>query len=465
MQIVVVGTGYVGLVSGTCFAACGHTVRCIDIDEKKVASLNSGHIPIYEPGLAEMVADGVEAGKLSFGTDLGSSIPDADFVFIAVGTPARAIDGYSDLTYLRAATDEIARHLTGRTLIVVKSTVPVGTCDEIEDRIRAVKPAADFDVAFNPEFMREGTAISDFLNPDRVILGGDREHVLGPLHQLYRATVPRDVPVQMVNRRTAELIKYTANAFLAMKVTFINEIAELCEKLDADVVDVAKGIGLDTRIGNKFLEAGPGFGGSCFPKDTNALVRLAQDAESPLRLIETTIDVNEIRKRQMAGKVIAMCGGDVRGKTIGLLGLTFKPNTDDMRESPALPIALALMDAGASVRAHDPEGVREAQRLMPDVEFADDPYALAHGCDAVVLVTHWQSFKDIDLGRLGALMAEKVLLDLRGVFAPEDLAEAGFASYSVGRPATSQRRAPAGAEAEPPADIVTPLTKRIKRSA
>ena len=433
MRIVMIGSGYVGLVSGACFADFGHEVVCVDKDATKVDKLNAGGIPIYEPGLDELVARNVAAGRLSFTTELAGPVGNAEVVFIGVGTPARRGDGHADLSYVYAAAREIGAALKGFTVIVTKSTVPVGTGDEVERIIAEENPDAQFAVASNPEFLREGAAIEDFKRPDRIVIGIEDERARGPMTEVYRPLFLNQSPLLFTRRRTSELIKYAANAFLAMKITFINEIADLCEKVGADVQDVSRGIGLDNRIGSKFLHAGPGYGGSCFPKDTLALVKTAEDNGAPIRLIETTVAVNDTRKRAMARKVIAAVGGDVRGKTIGVLGLTFKPNTDDMRDSPAIAIVQALQDAGAVVRGYDPEGMEAARALMPDITYCDHAYDVAEGASAVVIVTEWNAFRALDLSRLKAKMAQPVLVDLRNIYREDEVTRAGFAYSSVGR--------------------------------
>jgi UDPglucose 6-dehydrogenase len=432
MHVAMIGTGYVGLVSGACFADFGHQVTCIDKDASKIERLRAGGIPIFEPGLEALVAQNVRAGRLSFDTEAAASVKAADAVFIAVGTPSRRGDGHADLSYVYAAAEEIADLLDGFTVIVTKSTVPVGTGDEIERRIRARRPDADFAVVSNPEFLREGAAIEDFKRPDRVVVGIEDERARPVMSELYRPLYLNETPIVFTGRRTSELIKYAANAFLAMKITFINEMADLCEAVGADVQQVAKGIGLDKRIGNKFLNAGPGYGGSCFPKDTLALVRTATDAGSPVRLIETTVAVNDARKKAMATKVSAV-SGDLKGKTVGVLGLTFKPNTDDMRDAPSLDIIPALQAQGARVQAFDPEGTHEAQSLLQDVEFRADPYAVAQGADALVIITEWDQFRALDLDRVKSLMAQPVLVDLRNIYSPEDVRSRGFRYSSIGR--------------------------------
>jgi UDPglucose 6-dehydrogenase len=428
-----IGTGYVGLVSGACFADFGHVVTCIDKDAGKIARLKAGEIPIFEPGLEQLVAANVREGRLSFATDAAEAVGAADAVFIAVGTPSRRGDGYADLSYVHAAAEEVAGMVEGFTVVVTKSTVPVGTGDEIEAIIARTRPDADVAVVSNPEFLREGAAIADFKRPDRVVVGTDDERARGVMRELYRPLYLNETPILFTARRTSELIKYAANAFLAMKITFINEMADLCEAVDADVQQVSRGIGLDGRIGGKFLHAGPGYGGSCFPKDTLALVRTAADAGSPLRLIETTVAVNDARKAAMADKIAAALGGEVAGKTIGLLGLTFKPNTDDMRDAPSLAIVPALQAMGAAVQAFDPEG-HEAATLLKDVDFKANAYDVADQADAVVLITEWDQFRALDLERLKAGMRQPVLVDLRNVYNPVEMKARGFRYFSVGRP-------------------------------
>jgi UDPglucose 6-dehydrogenase len=433
MRVAMIGTGYVGLVSGACFADFGHVVTCIDKDAGKIARLKAGEIPIFEPGLEQLVAANVREGRLSFETDAAEAVRAADAVFIAVGTPSRRGDGYADLSYVHAAAEEVAGMVEGFTVVVTKSTVPVGTGDEIEAIIARTRPDADVAVVSNPEFLREGAAIADFKRPDRVVVGTDDERAKAVMRELYRPLYLNETPILFTARRTSELIKYAANAFLAMKITFINEMADLCEAVDADVQQVSRGIGLDGRIGNKFLHAGPGYGGSCFPKDTLALVRTAADAGSPLRLIETTVAVNDARKAAMAEKIAAALGGDVAGKTIGLLGLTFKPNTDDMRDAPSLAIVPALQALGARVQAFDPEG-HEAEVLLKGVAFKANAYEVADQADAVVLITEWDQFRALDLDRLKAGMRQPVLVDLRNVYNPVEMKARGFQYFSVGRP-------------------------------
>jgi UDPglucose 6-dehydrogenase len=432
MRVAMIGTGYVGLVSGACFADFGHIVTCIDKDAGKIARLNAGEIPIFEPGLEQLVAANVREGRLSFATDATEAVRTADAVFIAVGTPSRRGDGYADLSYVHAAAEEVAGMVEGFTVVVTKSTVPVGTGDAIEAIIARTRPDADVAVVSNPEFLREGAAITDFKRPDRVVVGTEDERAKDVMRELYRPLFLNETPILFTARRTSELIKYAANAFLAMKITFINEIADLCEAVDADVQQVSRGIGLDGRIGRKFLNAGPGYGGSCFPKDTLALVRTATDAGSPLRLIETTVAVNDARKAAMADKIAKALGGEVAGKTIGLLGLTFKPNTDDMRDAPSLAIVPALQAMGASVQAFDPEG-HEAAALLKGVDFKANAYEVAEGADAVVLITEWDQFRALDLDRLKAGMNQPVLVDLRNVYNPAEMKTRGFRYVSVGR--------------------------------
>ncbi|MEL6065271.1 UDP-glucose dehydrogenase family protein [Methylobacterium sp. DCY52] len=433
MRVTMIGSGYVGLVSGACFADFGHSVICVDNDPDKIARLEAGIMPIYEPGLDALVSENVRAGRLSFTTNLKESVAEAECVFIAVGTPSRRGDGHADLSYVYAAAHDIAQALTDYTVVVTKSTVPVGTGDEVERIIREVRPELEFSVVSNPEFLREGAAIADFKRPDRIVIGSQDPRATDVMQLLYRPLYLNQAPFVVTGRRTAELTKYAANAFLATKITFINEIADLCERVGANVQDVARGIGLDNRIGSKFLHAGPGYGGSCFPKDTLALIKTAQDYESPMRIVETVALVNDQRKRAMARRVVAACGGTVRGKRISLLGLTFKPNTDDMRDAPSLSIVAGLQDVGAQVVAYDPEGVEGAKRLLTGVEYASDPYECAAGAHALVIVTEWDAFRALDLGRLKASMAAPVLVDLRNVYRPEDVGAEGFTYYSIGR--------------------------------
>jgi len=435
MRVAMIGTGYVGLVSGACFADFGHTVTCVDKDAGKIAELKAGGIPIYEPGLEQLVAANVREGRLCFATDAAQAVREADAVFIAVGTPSRRGDGYADLSYVYAAAEEVAAQVEGFTVVVTKSTVPVGTGDEIEAIFKRVRPDADVAVVSNPEFLREGAAIEDFKRPDRVVVGVSDDRARDVMRELYRPLYLNETPMLFTSRRTSELIKYAANAFLALKITYINEMADLCEAVGADVQQVARGIGLDGRIGGKFLHAGPGYGGSCFPKDTIALVRTARDAGTPVELVETTVKVNDERKRAMARKVVKALGGQVKGKTVGLLGLTFKPNTDDMRDAPSLAIIPSLQDKGATVQAFDPVGMDEARALLTGVDFKDDPYAAAAGADALVIVTEWDQFRALDLDRIKLLMRQPVLVDLRNIYKPDDMAARGFAYSSVGRPA------------------------------
>ncbi|WP_174273626.1 UDP-glucose dehydrogenase family protein [Sphingomonas bacterium] len=433
MRITMIGTGYVGLVSGACFSDFGHNVICVDKDEAKIDGLKAGRMPIYEPGLDALVATNVKANRLSFTTDLAAGVAEADAVFIAVGTPSRRGDGHADLSYVYAATREIAKAIRGKTVIVTKSTVPVGTGDEVERIIREEAPDAEAYVVSNPEFLREGAAIGDFKRPDRVVVGTEEEAAKEVMRAVYRPLYLNHSPILFTARRTSELIKYAANAFLATKITFINEIADLCEAVGANVQDVSRGIGLDNRIGSKFLHAGPGYGGSCFPKDTLALLKTADDSDSPMRVVEAVVKVNDARKRAMGRKVIKAMGGDVRGKTVAIFGLTFKPNTDDMRDAPSLAVIQALQDCGATVRAHDPEGIEQAAKVLKDVQFFDDPYSAAEGAHAVVLVTEWDAYRALDLGRLKELLADPVLVDLRNVYPIDEVERAGLRYEGVGR--------------------------------
>jgi UDPglucose 6-dehydrogenase len=429
-----IGSGYVGLVSGACLADFGHQVTCIDKDEQKISALHAGEIPIFEPGLDQLVVSNVQANRLAFTTEFAGPVEAADVVFIAVGTPSRRGDGHADLSYVHAAAREIARSIKGFTVIVTKSTVPVGTGDDVERIVREENPEADFAVVSNPEFLREGAAIEDFKHPDRIVIGIEDERAREVMTEVYRPLYLNQAPLLFTSRRSSELIKYAANAFLAMKITFINEMADLCEAVNADVQDVARGIGLDKRIGAKFLNAGPGYGGSCFPKDTLALVKTAQDYGSPTRLIETTVAINDQRKRAMARKAVVAAGGDVRGKTIGVLGLTFKPNTDDMRDAPSISIIQGLQDAGAKVRAFDPEGMKHARSLINDVTYTSDPYECADGVDALLIVTEWNAFRALDFARLKSLMKAPVLIDLRNIYRQEEIARYGFSYTAIGRP-------------------------------
>jgi UDPglucose 6-dehydrogenase len=437
MRIAMIGTGYVGLVSGACFADFGHHVTCVDKDADKIASLHRGEMPIFEPGLGALVACNKEVGRLDFTTDLTAPVADADAVFIAVGTPSRRGDGHADLAYIHTAAREIAAALTGFTVVVTKSTVPVGTGDEVERLIREARPSADVVVASNPEFLREGAAIRDFKFPDRIVIGTPDDRARKVLGDIYRPLSLNQAPLMFTARRTAELIKYAANAFLATKITFINEMADLAEKVGADVQEVARGIGLDNRIGSKFLHAGPGFGGSCFPKDIRALVKIALDHDVQLRIVESVLAVNENRKRAMARKVGSAAGGSLRGKTIAVLGLTFKPDTDDMREAPSIPLVTGLLDMGAKVRAHDPVGMEHARREMPDIEYCDDPYECARGADVMVIVTEWTQFRALDLARLKKEMAGSVIIDLRNIYSQQEMNVHGFTYEGVGRGASA----------------------------
>ncbi len=435
MKIAMIGTGYVGLVSGVCFSDFGHEVVCVDKDPRKIDMLNAGQVPIYEPGLDVLMAKNVAAGRLSFTGNLASAVDGADAVFIAVGTPTRRGDGHADLTYVFAAAEEVARALTRPAVLVTKSTVPVGTGRRVQEIVRKARPDLEIDVASNPEFLREGSAIGDFMRPDRVIIGAETERAQAVLKRLYRPLYLIETPIVFTGIETAELTKYAANAFLAMKITFINEMADLCEKTGADVHDVARGIGLDGRIGKKFLHAGPGYGGSCFPKDTLALARTAEEFQSPVRLVETTVAVNDARKQAMAGRVVDACGGSVAGKTVAVLGLTFKPNTDDMRDSPSLAIVPALIKAGATVRAVDPEGEAQARPLLPDsVVYCRDALEAAQGADALVVVTEWNAFRALSPAKLAAAMKGRAIVDLRNIFDPAAMREAGFTYRGIGRP-------------------------------
>ncbi len=434
MKIAMIGTGYVGLVSGVCFSDFGHRVVCVDKDHRKIEMLEAGRVPIYEPGLEEVMHRNVAAGRLSFSRDTAAAVDGADAVFIAVGTPTRRGDGHADLTYVFAAAEEIARALTGYAVVVTKSTVPVGTNRRLGEVIRRANPAAAFDIASNPEFLREGAAIDDFMRPDRVVVGVEAERAKEVMGAIYRPLFLRDFPIVYTDLESAEMIKYAANAFLATKITFINEIAALCEKVGADVKAVAKGIGLDGRIGAKFLHAGPGYGGSCFPKDTRALARIGQEHAVPVQIVETVIKVNDEIKRRMIDKIVDICGGQVNGRTIAVLGVTFKPNTDDMRDAPSLTIVPALVGRGARVRVVDPEGRREGEHLLPGVAWLDDPYAAAEGADALVILTEWNQFRALDLPRLAQSMAHPRLADLRNIYSAADARAAGFTAYTgVGR--------------------------------
>ena len=442
MRVAIVGTGYVGLVSGACFADFGHQVICVDKDADKIAALARGEIPIYEPGLAELVASNMRAGRLAFTTNLTNPVREADVVFIAVGTPSRRGDGHADLSFVYTAAREIAAELSGFTVVVTKSTVPIGTGDEVERIIREARPSADFAVVSNPEFLREGAAIRDFKLPDRIVIGTEDARAREVMTELYRPLFVNAAPILYTDRRSAELIKYAANAFLATKITFINEIADLCERVGADIQEVARGMGLDNRIGGKFLHAGPGFGGSCFPKDALALIKTGQDNASQLRIIETVLAVNEVRRRMMARKVAAALGGSARDKTVAILGLTFKPNTDDMREAPSITLITALRDMGARVRAYDPAGMEQAKPLLGEVTFCESVYDAAESADALVIVTEWEEFRALDFDRLKRIMRRPVLVDLRNIYRAEEVMRAGFAYASIGR----EQVAPAKAE-------------------
>jgi UDPglucose 6-dehydrogenase len=433
-----IGAGYVGLVSGACIADFGHEVVCVDKDEIKISTLNAGEVPIYEPGLKDIVQSNVRQGRLSFTTALSEALNGAAAVFIAVGTPSRRGDGHADLSYVYEASREIAAALRGFTVVITKSTVPVGTGDEVERIIRELRPDVDVAVVSNPEFLREGAAIHDFKHPDRIVIGIDDERAKKIMTEIYRPLYLNQAPILYCGRRTAELIKYAANAFLATKISFINEVADLCEKVGADVQEVARGIGLDNRIGPKFLHAGPGFGGSCFPKDIRALVKTAQDYDVPMRILQAVKNVNDTRKRAMARKVSAAFGGALRGKTVAVLGLTFKPNTDDMREAPSIPLIMALQDMGVKVRVYDPVGMDQARQVLADVTYCDGPYDCVENADAVVIVTEWEQFRALDFERVKSLMACPVMVDLRNIYRPEDMQNQGFAYTCVGRSATLQ---------------------------
>ena len=434
MRIAMIGTGYVGLVSGVCFSDFGHEVICVDKAPEKIAKLNKGEVPIYEPGLEDLMARNVEAGRLSFTTDLAQAVDGADAVFIAVGTPTRRGDGHADLTYVMAAADEVGRALTGYAVVVTKSTVPVGTNRKVQEVVAQANPKAEFDVASNPEFLREGAAIDDFMKPDRVVVGVQSERAAKVMAEIYRPLYLRDFPIVTTDLESAEMIKYAANAFLATKITFINEIAALCEKVGADVKEVSKGMGLDGRIGNKFLHAGPGYGGSCFPKDTQALARIGQDFAAPQRIVETVIRVNDAVKLRMIEKLRDLCDGSFNGKKIAVLGVTFKPNTDDMRDAPSLTIVPALVGGGATVRVVDPQGRREGEHLLPTVTWCDDPYTAAEAADLLVILTEWNEFRALDLTRLSKGMAQARMADLRNIYSRQDALSAGFATYdAIGR--------------------------------
>ena len=434
MRIAMIGTGYVGLVSGTCFSDFGHDVICVDKDPAKIARLLAGEVPIFEPGLAALLAKNTAAGRLTFTTDLAQAVDGAEAVFIAVGTPTRRGDGHADLTYVMAAAEEIAAALTGYAVVVTKSTVPVGTNRAVAEVIRAANPNAAFDVASNPEFLREGAAIDDFMHPDRVVVGVESKKAKKVMAELYRPLSLREFPMVYTGLESAEMIKYAANAFLATKITFINEIAALCERVGADVKAVSKGMGMDGRIGDKFLHAGPGYGGSCFPKDTLALARIGQDHAVPMQIVETVIKVNDEVKRRMIDKIVDICGGSVRDKTIAILGVTFKPNTDDMRDAPSLTIVPALVGAGARIRVTDPQGRHEGEALLAGVKWVENPYKAASGSDLVVMLTEWNEFRGLDLVKLARKMATPVMADLRNVYDRQEVLDAGFARYvGVGR--------------------------------
>jgi UDPglucose 6-dehydrogenase len=439
MRIAIIGTGYVGLVSGACFSEFGVEVACVDQDREKISRLQQGEMPIFEPGLEALVANNAAAGRISFTTDLAAAVKGAEAVFIAVGTPSRRGDGHADLSYVYAAAEEIGRALSDYTVVVTKSTVPVGTGREVAAILARARSQGGFDVASNPEFLREGSAIEDFMRPDRVVIGTDSERARAVMRALYRPLYLLETPMVFTDIETAELIKYAANAFLATKITFINEIADLCEKVGANVQEVATGIGLDGRIGRKFLHAGPGFGGSCFPKDCRALVRTAREAQAPLSVVETVVQVNDSRKERMAEKIIAACGGSVRGKSLAVLGLTFKPNTDDMRDSPSLAILPRLMAAGAMIRAFDPEGMDEAQKLLPGLTYCADAYETMEGADALVLLTEWNAFRALDLDRVRNLLGGALVIDLRNIYQPQEMVAAGLSYVSIGRAAHDAR--------------------------
>lgn len=433
MRVTMIGSGYVGLVSGACFADFGHEVICVDHDQRKIEALLGGKMPIFEPGLDQLVARNVANGRLRFTTNLPEGVQDADAVFIAVGTPSRRGDGHADLSYVYAAADEIGRSLNGYTVVVTKSTVPVGTGDEVERIIKEANPEADFSVVSNPEFLREGAAISDFKRPDRIVVGTDDKRAVEVMRGIYRPLYLNASPLLFMSRRGAELTKYAANAFLATKVTFINEIADLCERVGADVQDVSRGIGLDGRIGSKFLHAGPGYGGSCFPKDTLALLKTSQDYDAPQRIVESVVAVNENRKRAMGRKVIQAMGGDVRGKRVAILGLTFKPNTDDMRDSPSIAVIQALQDAGASIQAYDPEGMEQARLVLEEVNYCAGPYEAVEGAHAVAIITEWDAFRALDLSRIKALLQAPILVDLRNIYSRSEVEAAGLDYTAIGR--------------------------------
>jgi UDPglucose 6-dehydrogenase len=442
MKIAVIGSGYVGLVSGACFSEFGFEVTCVDQDAGKIERLRAGEIPIYEPELDTLVKNNVARRRLSFTTDLAAAIKGAAAVFIAVGTPSRRGDGHADLSFVYAAAEDIAREIRDYTVVVTKSTVPVGTGRKVAEIIRATNPSAQFDVVSNPEFLREGSAIGDFMRPDRVVIGCETEKAREVMRQLYRPLFLIETPILFTNLETAELTKYAGNAFLAMKISYINQIADLCDKVGANVHDVARGIGLDGRIGPKFLHPGPGYGGSCFPKDTLALVKTARKANAPLSLVEATVEFNDTRKRQMAKKIVAALGGKVAGKTVAALGLTFKPNTDDMRDSPSLVILPELVEQGVKVQAHDPVGMAEARKLMPDLNYFDDAYDAIAGADALVILTEWNSYRALDLGRVKSLLRSPNIVDLRNIYRPDEMAQLGYMYTSLGRPQTIPEQLP-----------------------
>jgi len=433
MQIAMIGAGYVGLVTGACFSEFGANVTCVDKDVNKISILKKGKIPIFEPGLEALVQSNVQSDRLTFTTDLKTAVEKADAVFIAVGTPSRRGDGHADLSFVFSAAEEIAHALSNYTLIVTKSTVPVGTGRQVAEKIRRICPEADFDVCSNPEFLREGAAINDFMRPDRVVIGADTDRARKMMREIYRPLFLRETPIVFTDLETSELTKYAANSFLATKITFINEIADLCEKLGADVHDVAKGIGLDGRIGSKFLHPGPGYGGSCFPKDTLALVQTATEADSPLRIVEAVVEVNDNRKKSMAKKIINACSGNVTDKTLAILGVTFKPNTDDMRDAPSLDIIPTLQAEGANINAYDPEGMHEAKSVLKDVSWCNDAYEAMAGADAVAILTEWNEFRGLDLPRIKSLLKHPIVIDLRNIYNPEEMRDAGFIYSCVGR--------------------------------
>jgi UDPglucose 6-dehydrogenase len=433
MQIAMIGAGYVGLVTGACFSEFGANVTCVDKDVNKISTLKEGKIPIFEPGLEALVQSNVQSNRLTFTTDLKTAVEKADAVFIAVGTPSRRGDGHADLSFVFSAAEEIAHAISNYTLIVTKSTVPVGTGRQVAEKIRRICPEADFDVCSNPEFLREGAAINDFMRPDRVVIGADTDRARKMMREIYRPLFLRETPIVFTDLETSELTKYAANSFLATKITFINEIADLCEKLGADVHDVAKGIGLDGRIGSKFLHPGPGYGGSCFPKDTRALVQTATPADSPLRIVEAVVEVNDNRKKSMAKKIINACSGNVTDKTLAILGVTFKPNTDDMRDAPSLDIIPTLQAEGANINAYDPEGMHEAKSVLKDVSWCNDAYEAMAGADAVAILTEWNEFRGLDLPRIKSLLKHPIVIDLRNIYNPEEMRDAGFIYSCIGR--------------------------------